>query len=161
MTAYNAFTHQRDAVRLTQRADVLLDAIGWEPHTDPSVLNASTQISVRFKNFGPTRASNVRITLNLYPPEELEIVKGPHDDDALPPVNIGTGDTTTPRLSKLGVRYTPETITKLSKGHIKLIVAGSVTYEDVFGITHHTDVRAIYYGEGSGGFVVQPNSQAT
>jgi hypothetical protein len=61
--AYNQFRHQRDAVHLTQRADVLIDALRLGPYeTGPNVPLGPSSISVILKNFGPTRASEFALT---------------------------------------------------------------------------------------------------
>jgi hypothetical protein len=46
-------------VRLTQRADVLLEDVSIRQNSDERPIGRDTQLILNFKNFGPTRANNV------------------------------------------------------------------------------------------------------
>jgi hypothetical protein len=150
--AYYAFTHQRDAVRLTQRADLLVQAIGIDPHPIPCFITAGTSIKVTFKNFGPTRAARVSIDVNLTIPD---VKQKSADRPSLPSAVVGGNDDVTLTFPELGRLYEGETILQASKGHIPLSVGGRITYIDVFNREHSTTFDAKYYGWNRGGFVME------
>lgn len=146
--AWLAFRSEREAVRLTQRADILVSQVGVQPRLNPSILTPNTIVSVTFKNFGPTRASGVRFSIAL---DNEELSPAPsHHDTNLPVITLAAGEDTSVNHAQLGRFFTPETIQKMSKGEVKLAVDARVSYRDVFGKRHQSHSRAVYYGPISG-----------
>ncbi len=146
------------ADRLTQRADVLLDQIGIKPRPNPCYLTDGTEISIIFKNFGPTRANDVRTTVDLSMPG---VTKKAHV--AAPPMPasvVAAGDQLTVTFPPLGMAFESAVLAKASKGDIPLRFDATVEYTDVFGTRHHTAYGGIYYGP-AGSFVVDNNHDAS
>jgi hypothetical protein len=131
IVSYRAFTHQRDAVRLTQRADVLLDGIGISTH--PQALGPLSEIAVVFKNYGTTRASAVRLDVWL----NFADIQGTPEQDG-PIVVIGPGETQRKRFEALHLSMDQKTADGIVSGEIPLTLIGSATYCDVFGKRHRT-----------------------
>lgn len=150
--AYLAFANERNAVRLTQRADVLVGAIGISPSHIPAVLGTGTTITVQFKNFGPTRASDVRIDTQLL----VQGVPDKHPDmPPLPALVIGPGETMSSSFATLEKLFDQDIITKVSKGDIPLYLNATVDYTDVFGKRHHAEFASVYYGASRSEFIVR------
>lgn len=135
--AYSAFIHQRDAVQLTQRADVLVDAVSIS--TDPGPLNHLTKISVVFKNYGPTRATNVRMNAWM----EFAHIKGTKRD-YLPAITMGAGDIQRVGFEAIGSFMDTETARKVRDGLIPLNFIAEVTYTDVFSKPHSCRFAGVY-----------------
>ncbi len=150
--AYRAFNHERDAVRLTQRADILLDSIQLHP-SNP--LAPNTQIQIHFKNFGPTQASKISVDAKCVIPGFIRKEAPPRaeDWDTLPRVTLGAGDTLGPKLTHIDRMYEPDVINKACNGELPFYIETTVRYEDVFGIKpHRTYIKARYLAPT--GFVV-------
>jgi hypothetical protein len=156
--AYRAFTHERDAIRLKERADLLIDSVNLVPRTNPSVLTLDTSIRFQFRNFGPTRASDVHF-------EKIRVeIEGtqpnyPSDAPPLPRGVVGAGDTIDASYPTLGQVFDAAAILRASRGDAKLTFAIRVGYTDVFGLRHHTTSGGTYYGPVSG-FVIEGDSRA-
>ena len=71
-------------VRLTERADVLLNRAGF----DTPSLSGASRVIFTFKNFGRTRANNVRFAMSVTIPEFSD-----YPPNELPELLIGAGDT--------------------------------------------------------------------
>lgn len=155
-----AFLSDRNAVRLTQRADMLMDQIGIHPRPNPCYLTSDTTFSIAFKNFGPTRASNIECeTMRFYilGAKEKDV---PGKEPPIPPTNTGPGDQYVLTFPKLGIRYDDDSIQEASKGNAPLLFEGAIRYKDVFGKSHLTRCRGRYYGE-DGAFITEGEQQAT
>jgi hypothetical protein len=158
--AYRAFISERNAVRLTQRAEVLLEGIGMKPRFDPPAITTQTVISLHFKNFGPTRASNVTIDA------ELEVPGVPHAGGTLPelpPMLIAAGDSLSTTLAPLGMWWSDEVIATAGKGDITLRFKADVRYTDVFGKDHRTRVSGRYLGDpaAKSNWIIEENNDAS
>jgi len=161
--AYRAFTHQRDAVRLTQRADVLVASIGFDPKPVGRNVNGvvvygmptNGSIVASFKNYGPTRASDVKWDL-------VPIVDGVEATKSTEPpetalIVIAAGDDIRPRTGPISAYYDPPVLNEISTGHTRMKVKATISYTDVFGKHHHTMQYASYY---NGGFVIDEDMES-
>jgi hypothetical protein len=116
-------------VRLTERADVLLNRAGF----DTPSLSGASRVIFTFKNFGRTRANNVRFAMSVTIPELDDYP--PHE---LPEMPIGAGDTQDVVFMKMSEWLTKETFDKIARGETTLRFKGSASYTDVFGRMHTT-----------------------
>lgn len=157
--AYSAFEHERAAVMLTQRADVLVEKLGFNPSVKADMLLSGQMdyyiprhgdgVVVTFKNFGPTRANNVRWDMSIQvegqPPIDSE------DPSRHAVAVVGAGSRMKVSSGRLDSYYTEETLAAISRGALGLKVRVVVSYQDVFGRKHDTVQGGSYY---NGGFVV-------
>lgn len=135
VVATRAFNHERDAVKLTERADVAVDRI--DANTLEGVgLWAGTVVTVWFQNLGRTRAQSV-----IY--EGTLGIVGADD----------TGATTTSPASSiaptalapydfrgaLGTFIPSPAIELVNAGKLELRVTGKMTYDDIFDRHHSID----------------------
>jgi hypothetical protein len=161
--ATRAFNHERDAVFATQRADLLFFETALEPRTKPSRLTGDTTLGLIFKNFGPTRASQVKMIIDMEIEGFSQLTPAPgsvlDENPDLPRTVVGAGDTVVASFARLGRLYSLEAISLASKGDRKLQYIATVEYVDVFGKPHHTTCKGVYYGPISG-FVVLENNDA-
>jgi hypothetical protein len=122
------------ALRLGERADVLLNAVALT--MDPEVLstniaiNPHCRVNMEFKNFGRTRAQNVRCLIGLIIPGVPETVP-PRE-----PFILGPGATQLLTFESFARTVTQKTYEDIAHGVIDLKFAGTVTYEDIFGESH-------------------------
>jgi len=122
------------ALKLAERADVLLNAVSLT--VDPTVvstdgpINPHSRVSLELKNFGRTRAQNVACRIGLVipgvpesvPPRELFI--------------LGPGAAQLVLFQTFKETLTKKTYEDIASGGIDLKIAGTVTYEDIFGESH-------------------------
>lgn len=153
VAAVCAFLSERTAVRVTQRADLLVDTVTMVPRQPPFMLRPETIIEVQVKNFGPTRANNVVI-------ERLELsiagVGSSPPGHEIPPAIIAAGDYMTPTFPQLGQNFSDEALRTATRGDAAFIVTVVVTYDDVFNRSHRTMQVARYDG-GVGAFLMVEN----
>lgn len=152
--AYRAFNHERDAVRLTERADVLFVRLNFlNPRTNAiseEVLPWSVPIAVQ-KNFGRTTATNVRVRWRLFiegdPLQETEF---------LPPAVIGPGAELETRMVANMQMVTGNRFNQVARVEATLRGIGELVYTDVFGKEHHATFRGSFrQGEaGAGAFAI-------
>jgi len=119
------------SVRLTERADVLLEAAGLS-YGATGQLDGHTMVKLSFKNFGRTRANNVILAANL-------LIPGVPNASTLPPmpqIAMGAGDSQTVAFGNFMRFLTEGTFLGISNGVTKMEFIGKVTYEDVFGDNH-------------------------
>jgi hypothetical protein len=124
----SADTYER-TVKLTERADVLLDAAGL----DTNDLGAPSRIRLRFKNFGRTRANKVHFRMIATIPE-----LGDYPPNPLPTLPLGPGDTHDVVFMKMSEWLTKETFERILSGATTMRFQGTVTYLDVFEEGHTT-----------------------
>jgi len=115
-----------DALHMVERADVLMDAAS--PTDDGARLV--------FKNFGRSRASNVRCLVSIHQPGTPE---GPPID--VPIIVLGPGQeqsavNPTPRLTHSFMDW-------MHAQGKTLVLEGDIRYDDVFGRPHVTHVEAV------------------
>lgn len=137
LTAYLAFKSQRDAVRLTQRADVLIHSV--DISTYPNPLTPATKISVIFKNYGPTRASNLRLEAAL----EYDDIRGLPQRERIP-ITLAAGENQVITFDPMGMHMKAETAQAIADGTAPFTFVAEATYFDVFGKKHHTLDRGSY-----------------
>jgi hypothetical protein len=134
-------------VRLTERADVLLEAAGFEP---PDITKLGPVVLV-FKNFGRTTANRVLFEMIVTVPE-----LGNYKALPLPYLPIGSGDNQRVVFSKMKEWLSRETFLQVLDGRTTLRFSGKVTYTDVFGIGHTTKCSGIYVHR-TGTFHIEEN----
>jgi hypothetical protein len=135
------------AMRLTERADILLDSAGLSVQT---LMDAD--VILRFKNFGRTRALAVRFNVTLL------VNDIPQADPAeLGPMLLGAGDEQTAVVFPL--RMLPDNVRgQVFRAQTPMTFAGQVTYQDVFGVTHRTECTGRFLiRNGQPGFIVERN----
>ena len=122
--------------RLTQRADVLLESIEMIK-AEPKI-GSDTQVVLRFKNFGPTRASGLIFDFQLKIPGVLNA--------SIPPATVvlGSGDNKPVIFQRLGEMVKPRVIEEVANGKTPLSFAGTITFSDVFGKSHTIECHGDY-----------------
>jgi hypothetical protein len=141
VVSYQAFKDQRDTVRLTQRADVLIDSINT---SNSGGLTPDTVVTVVFKNFGPTRANEILLDAWLGV-EGSEI----GEPEPLPMTALATGDTLPYAFHPLHERMTADAFKRLQTGELTLRITGTLKYRDVFKRPHAVDFVARWRPEGN------------
>lgn len=121
------------AVRLTERADILLDAVSFEAN------NPLPDVILRVKNFGRTRAIDTRIDCKLIviPPKNGFVPNREPMCATEGPLTIGAGDGQNIRFSGLHGWFV-EFHGSVMRGLIGLRVELAVSYRDVFDKPHRT-----------------------
>jgi hypothetical protein len=134
--ARDSADNARDTARLTQCADVLIDEI--ELQVAKPQFELSSRIVIHFKNFGPTRAINVKLDLTLQPGTlgDLPTLGGP-----IVLAAHASAPITYPTFKELG--WVPH-IADIQNGKISIKFSGTISYEDVFGFIHTTDCSGEY-----------------
>jgi hypothetical protein len=123
------------ALKLSERADVLLNAAMFKHGTILSGKDA--RVVLEFKNFGRTRANNLKYTFNL-------IIEGvpPTDSSKVPQVTMGAGETQHISSQRLVEFLAEDTAQGIFQDKIPLKFEAEVVYKDVFGDPH----RSYYEG---------------
>jgi hypothetical protein len=128
-------------VRLTERADILLDGVILPTGQQ---WTAQSAVVLVFKNFGRTRADNVVFQFRVFIPEIPEtqgVAKG------LTPIVLAPTDTQTVPFQPFNAWMTEEWLTKVASGHLSLRYDGEVTYNDVFAKRHTTKCSGTFMPE--------------
>lgn len=132
VTATKSAESEERVLRLTERADVLIDDMF---STTPGHFNAATRLKFDIKNFGRTRANNVLvrgwITLS-----EVDFERPPASQFA-PPVVISP-EKMTPVIIRQNPGITAQDIADIEGGRKTAFFALEIIYTDVFGDAHHT-----------------------
>jgi hypothetical protein len=132
------------AVRNSERADILLDAVSIQPSAT-GVFDGDARLVLRFKNFGRTRASNVRFDVRMIIPGTP--VNSPAPE--LPVTVMGTAKEQSIAFQTFREFLTQATFEDIVRGRATLKFVGSVVYEDVFGDSYTTrDVGVFDYRVG-------------
>ncbi len=140
--ALNAFNHERDAVRLTQRADVLVEGVNVSTgHRQP--VTGDSCISIQWRNYGPTRANEVRLSASLLF-AELQV---PYESVDTPIIALASGDRQPQAFIPLRKCMTNATFKDILDGKTELRFVAKAEYRDVFGSLHHTHNEGIYRRE--------------
>ena len=150
---------------MTQRADILVDALNFDPPAvigghDPKGLPlyrlpTHGRVVASFKNFGPTRASDVN--WDFVPVVDGVTAKTPDEPYQHPVVIIPAGDHIKPSTGPISAYYDPSVVSLISKGDKELRVKATITYRDVFGAVHHTTQFGTYF---NGTFRIDDNIDA-
>jgi|SRR5208282_4261606 hypothetical protein len=123
------------SLKLGERADVLLDAASLVYGQDLSGKDA--RVVVQFKNFGRTKAVNVRLKLNL-------VTEGiPETDHTnIPTISMGAGEVKEISSQKFVQFMTEVMARKIFAAETSLSFEGEACYQDIFGTPH----RSYYTG---------------
>jgi hypothetical protein len=129
------------ALHLTERADVLLEGVslstpGVACQTPPFTLE--TVITLRFKNFGRTRANQVSSHFWLGVPN-AQLVEQPSNVVTI----VGAGDSFLLAFNPVHECLNKATFEKILAGEVPFRFQGEITYKDVFGFEHRTKCVAI------------------
>jgi len=125
------------ALRISERADVLLNTAMFH---HGNVLNGvDAFVEIEFKNFGPTRARNVQLSLNLVI-EEVPSTDSTH----IPPITLGAGDTRRINSDFFVKFLTEQTSSSIFQGKLPLRFEAHASYEDVFGQKHTTHSTGLW-----------------
>lgn len=143
LIAWLAFSAERRTVRLTQRADVLLDTISLTPYPKPFYLSPLTKIVLTFKNYGPTRASDVFMMGDMEMGDAKQLEGWTRSE--LSAGVIAAGHDQRFAFEALGLIYPAENISEASKGNELFAWEVTVRYTDVFGQKHRTFSRGVYH----------------
>jgi hypothetical protein len=132
--AKNSAATAEKALRLTERADVLLEGASmiYDPLTNK--LDGNSRVALRFKNFGRTRANKVIIQADLIFPDDVQMTRGKAPPS--PVIVLGAGGEQSVPFQKFRDALNKTTFEGIANGMIKLRFTASVTYEDVFGSAH-------------------------
>jgi hypothetical protein len=123
------------SLKLVEKADVLLDAV--------SLVHGSTlggkdaRVVLQFRNFGRTKATDVRLRLNL-------MIEGVPESDCtnIPTVSVGAGETKEVSSARFVQFLTEALAKKIFSGVVGLSFEGEALYRDIFGGSH----RSYYTG---------------
>jgi hypothetical protein len=146
LIAWRAFRSEREAVRLTQRADVLLDSIDVRPANDPPSIWPNTEVQLHFRNYGPTRANDVRFSIDLTIAGAMK-KEASQNGPLLPPIVIAANENSPASFPLLGQMFEAEDIKRASRGDAEMRFTATATYVDVFGKRHRSHYTGIYYGQ--------------
>jgi hypothetical protein len=100
-------------------------------------LNAYSRMVIGLKNFGRTRANNVRCSIRIIIPGVPESVP------PRKPFILGPGASQSVTFSRFGEILTKETSDLILSGKIDLKFAGTVTYEDIFNESHTVNYQGL------------------
>lgn len=116
------------SLKLAERADILLNSCGLKSVQGDG---PSHRVIVEYKNFGRTRAKDVKFTLNL-------IIEGVPETDSglIPLVTVGAGETKSISSQRFGDFLSVQTANALFSRKIPLRFESEVTYKDVFDTPH-------------------------
>jgi hypothetical protein len=135
------------ALTLAERADVLLDAAGLVPNGPPT---PDSHVALKFKNFGRTRAKNVRSSIVI-------IIPGVPDSEPSPETFvIGPGGTRLVGFFNFREFLNQETFERIRNGMISLKFSGTITYDDIFGEHYTLECKGILVPK-TGAFILGEN----
>jgi hypothetical protein len=119
------------SLKLVERADVLLDAASL---VHGKVLSGKdARVILQFKNFGRTKAIDVRLKLNL-------VIEGVPETDStnIPSISMGAGETKDISSQKFVEFLTEATAQQIFAGAISVTFEGEARYHDIFGGSHRS-----------------------
>ncbi|HLW52955.1 MAG TPA: hypothetical protein VKW06_08930 [Candidatus Angelobacter sp.] len=119
----------KKALHLAERADIALEAAGLSTGQE---IGKSTEVVLRFKNFGRTRANDVTFKVALTAPGV------PESTSTLGPLILAAGAEQSVTFNRLVDWLSGETFSRINTGQDIMCFAGDVTYRDVFGVPHTT-----------------------
>lgn len=154
--AWRQIREAKSAVMLTERADVMVDALGLAPAVSP--LTTQTEIQIRLKNYGPTRASEVTF-------RRLVVTIGTNASEQhaeMPISNIAASDEISGAIRTLGKIFDAVEIDLASRGKKPMTLLAELDYRDVFDELHPAKFEAVYTPFSKSGFRMkerQPHQQ--
>lgn len=130
------------ALKLDGRADVLLENAGLVTSRPELFINAkirsTCQVALDIKNFGRTRAQNVRCLVGL------EISGTPGAKWPQGPFILGPGETQRIMTQTFQEALNEETYEKIANGEASFGFSASITYDDIFGESRALNCEGIY-----------------
>lgn len=152
--AARAFLAERAAVRLTQRADILILAVTFESQhrtRGGHLPLASAEISFRFKNYGPTRAVDVKSAGLIYitAAGSLDERKAVTSEGERHWGVVASGDEFVVTMPPLGDLLPEDVLNQISNGRVGLHYEFGVLYTDVFKKRHQTWNSGTYDAAGA------------
>lgn len=142
-------SHAKDAVLKTERADVLIETVGF---VTPPPLTSNSVMEVTLRNYGRTRANElvVEIWQGMSASDKLE-------ERPIQVTTLGAGATASPRFPRLGSCLTQEGFAAVMKGEETFRYGGTVSYKDVFGQKHTLKCSGTY-NLAHAAFLIDENS---
>lgn len=130
--------NEERAVRLTERADVLVEGVSIvRPENNPFF--ADGRVKLKFRNFGRTRANNVKASISISVPDAVPISPAP-----LPLMVLAAGGSVTVPFDYFEKWLTKETMQTIIDGRAQLRFDATITYTDVFGFPHTTECGGVW-----------------
>jgi hypothetical protein len=120
------------ALRLSERADILLDEAGLSTGQD---ITTQSDVVVQFKNFGRTRAKNVTFTFNL------AVAGAPKSQKKMGPMILGSGAT---QSVMFNLFESVVDLSRIMRNEAEMTFDGKVTYTDVFDFSHTTHASGTF-----------------
>jgi hypothetical protein len=122
------------AMKIVEAADILIQSTGLVP---AGPIAPDSHIAIVFKNFGRTRAENVRSYIAI-------VIPGVPNSELSPDTfSIGPNGTQLVGFLKFSRFLNQETFRKIESGAIPLKFAGKVTYDDRFGESHVLECKGV------------------
>jgi hypothetical protein len=125
-------------VRLTERADVLLNSVGIV-YPEPQYFNGHEHVVAEFRNFGRTRANNINFNVSLTVPDLQP--SAPAD---VPVTILAPDDVQSLRFGTFRSWLTKETFDNVSQGLTELRFDAKVAYTDIFDLPHATECGGVF-----------------
>lgn len=139
--ARNSAEFAERATKASERADILLVAASISPL---GPVTGDSQLKVRYKNFGRTRAKDVRFKIELLI-EGLNLAKG---NLQLPAMNMGAGQDQTITFQTFRECLALPLFKEIVGGERTLRFVASAVYEDVFGDSYTTMDIGVFDRQG-------------
>ncbi|SRR5713226_169065 len=130
--AQEAADEAKKVVRLTERADVLLEGVGIVLSAS-QIFDGDARVALRFKNFGRTRAVDVNFRTRMIIPSVPDSFGPP-----LPVMVLGASQEQSVSFEPFRECLTKATFEHVRKGSLTLRFESMVAYSDVFGASHTT-----------------------
>ena len=118
----------------SERADILIESISIETGNQNWTQNGDGKLVVHFRNFGRTRATEVRLRVELVVPS-VNLTRGKYD---LPSMVLGKGQKQTVTTDTFHDCLGLPLFNQVIKGQKEMHFHASVVYEDVFGDSYTT-----------------------
>jgi hypothetical protein len=135
--AANAAKRSADAyektIRLTERADVLLQSAGVTFSGELQDFTGDSRLVLRFKNFGRTRAKAVSFRVRLIIPDVPDTFGPP-----LPSVVLAADQEQSISFERFRESLTEATFMDVAEGRITMRFESCLVYKDVFDSTYTT-----------------------
>lgn len=125
------------ALRILERADVLLDKAGLNTGQQ---MTRDSRVVLTYKNFGRSRAKNVRFNIRLILPDISD-----YPGEVLPPIALGSNDSQSVSFHSFRQWITESTFNDILAGKIDLRFYADTVYEDVFDISHKTVDKGAFH----------------
>lgn len=137
-TAANAAKKSADLAETTMRVieapDLFLDKAGLVP---AGPITPDSYVALGVKNFGGSRAKNVRSFIKLIIPNV------PETELSTETFSLGRGGTQVIRFLTFKETLNRETFDKIVRDEISVRFSGDISYEDVFGETYILNCRGV------------------